>query len=105
LESVARLCTLVLDSSAYPDGFSYQSQVIYRPESREVVVEWELPPESVIPVERGYKYHPVLLSGLFILDLLVIHPSEDGNGRVARLLTGALLGEHGYTVGRYGASR
>ena len=47
------------------------------------------------------QHHPVLLSGLFILDLLVIHPFEDGNGRVARLLTGALLSEHGYTVGRY----
>jgi Fic family protein len=43
----------------------------------------------------------VLLSGLFILDLLVIHPFEDGNGRVARLLTSAMLSEHGYTVGRY----
>jgi Fic family protein len=47
------------------------------------------------------EHHPVLLSGLFILDLLVIHPFDDGNGRVARLLTGAILGEHGYTVGRY----
>jgi Fic family protein len=47
------------------------------------------------------EHHPVLLSGLFIFDLLVIHPFEDDNGRVARLLTGALLGEHGYTVGRY----
>ena len=46
-------------------------------------------------------HHPVLLSGLFILDLLVIHPFEDGNGRVARLLTNAMLSEHGYTVGRY----
>ncbi len=43
----------------------------------------------------------MLLSGLFILDLLVIHPFEDGNGRVARLLTNAMLTEHGYTVGRY----
>ena len=47
------------------------------------------------------EHHPVLLSGLFILDLLVIHPFQDGNGRVARLLTNATLSEHGYTVGRY----
>jgi Fic family protein len=47
------------------------------------------------------EHHPVLLSGLFVLDLLVIHPFEDGNGRVARLLTNAMLSEHGYTVGRY----
>jgi Fic family protein len=47
------------------------------------------------------KHHSVLVSGLFVLDLLVIHPFEDGNGRVARLLTSAMLSEHGYTVGRY----
>jgi Fic family protein len=46
-------------------------------------------------------HHPVLLTGLFILDLLVIHPFEDGNGRVARALTSALLIDQGYTVGRY----
>lgn len=47
------------------------------------------------------EHHPVLLTGLFILDLLVIHPFEDGNGRVARVVTSALLAERGYTVGRY----
>ncbi|MGI8537238.1 MAG: Fic family protein [Mycobacteriales bacterium] len=45
--------------------------------------------------------HPVLLAGLAVLDLLVIHPFEDGNGRVARILTTALLSQCGYTVGRY----
>jgi Fic family protein len=47
------------------------------------------------------EHHPVLLCGLFVLDLLVIHPFEDGNGRVARVLTNAMLVDHGYTVGRY----
>jgi len=47
------------------------------------------------------EHHPVLLTGLFILDLLVVHPFADGNGRVARLLASAMLTDHGYTVGRY----
>ena len=46
-------------------------------------------------------HHPILLTGLFVLDLLIIHPFEDGNGRVARALTNALLAENGYTIGRY----
>ena len=51
-------------------------------------------------VRKG-EHHPILLTGLFILDLLVIHPFEDGNGRVARALTSALLIDQVYTVGRY----
>jgi Fic family protein len=47
------------------------------------------------------QHHPVLLIGLFALDLLVVHPFEDGNGRVARALTSALLMAEGYTVARY----
>lgn len=37
----------------------------------------------------------------FILDLLCIHPLEDGNGRLARVLHTYLLVERGYEVGRY----
>jgi Fic family protein len=47
------------------------------------------------------QHHPVLLIGLFILDLSIIHPFEDGNGRVARAITNALLIDQGYTVSRY----
>jgi Fic family protein len=47
------------------------------------------------------RHHPVLLIGLFVLDLLTIHPFADGNGRVVRALTNALLDDAGYLVGRY----
>ncbi len=46
-------------------------------------------------------YHPLLLIGLFVLDLFTIHPFEDGNGRVVRALTNGLLEQAGYGVGRY----
>ena len=49
-------------------------------------------------MSRG-EHHPVLLVGLFVLDLLTIHPFADGNGRVARAVTNALLADAGYGVG------
>jgi Fic family protein len=44
---------------------------------------------------------PVLLLGALALDFLAIHPFQDGNGRVARLLTTAELLRHGFGVARY----
>ena len=44
---------------------------------------------------------PLILIGTFILDFLSIHPFNDGNGRMARLLTLLLLYKYDYKVGRY----
>ena len=44
---------------------------------------------------------PLLLIPMFILDFLCIHPFNDGNGRMSRLLTLLLLYRAGYFVGKY----
>lgn len=44
---------------------------------------------------------PLLLISKFILDFLCIHPFNDGNGRMSRLLTLLLLYQQGYIVGKY----
>ena len=51
-------------------------------------------------VDRG-EVDPLLLIPMFILDFLCIHPFNDGNGRMSRLLTLLLLYRSGYIVGKY----
>lgn len=44
---------------------------------------------------------PLILIAVFILDFLAVHPFNDGNGRMARLLTLLTLYHFGYEVGSY----
>ena len=44
---------------------------------------------------------PLLVIPMFILDFTCIHPFNDGNGRMSRLLTLLLLYRAGYIVGKY----
>lgn len=47
------------------------------------------------------EYDPLILISMFTLDFLCIHPFNDGNGRMSRLLTLLLLYRSGYIVGKY----
>ncbi len=46
-------------------------------------------------------HDPLLLTMMFVLDFLCIHPFSDGNGRMSRLLTLLLLYRSGFMVGKY----
>lgn len=47
------------------------------------------------------KIDSLILIPIFICDFLCIHPFNDGNGRMSRLLTLLLLYKSGYMVGKY----
>ena len=73
----------------------------------EPVPAWETQ-EAVEALCRAYQdaandpeLDPLLLIPMFILDFLCIHPFNDGNGRMSRLLTLLLLYRSGFFVGKY----
>ena len=48
--------TMVLEASDYPDGFPQHAKIAYVPESKQLVIEYDLPSFGVIPEEGLYKY-------------------------------------------------
>lgn len=47
------------------------------------------------------RFHPLLIIANFIIEFLKIHPFEDGNGRLSRVLTNLLLLRAGYSFVEY----
>lgn len=45
--------------------------------------------------------HPLIVTGIFIVTFLAIHPFQDGNGRLSRILTTLLLLRSGYAYVPY----
>ncbi len=45
--------------------------------------------------------HPLLIIAIFVVVFLAIHPFQDGNGRLSRVLTTLLLLQAGYTYVPY----
>lgn len=70
------------------------------------VEAWQTP-EAINNICEAYNdalndgMDPLLIMPMFILDFLCVHPFNDGNGRMSRLLTLLLLYKSGYIVGKY----
>ena len=56
--------------------------------------------KGVNAVLQDKSVDPLLVIPVFIHDFLCIHPFNDGNGRMSRLLTTLLLYQNGYMIGK-----
>lgn len=50
---------------------------------------------------REARVHPLILTAVFILEFLAIHPFDDGNGRISRVLSVLMLLQNGYDFAKY----
>jgi len=78
------------------------AQVIFNP-----TAAWATPAEmtnlvgwTYAALEEG-RFHPLLVIANFLIEFLKIHPFEDGNGRLSRVLTNLLLLRSGYQFAQY----
>ena len=55
-DAVVNYFSLVLAASGYPEGFPKQYKVAFVPESKQLVVEYDLPDFTVVPEVREYHY-------------------------------------------------
>lgn len=55
-QAVTRYFALVLEASSYPEDFPQQFRLAFVPESRQLVIEYELPSYEVVPEVARYKY-------------------------------------------------
>ena len=86
-------------SATYPDG---HSETLFTP-----LAPYETP-EALDKICEEYnrvignaEIDPLIIIPVFIHDFLCIHPFNDGNGRMSRLLTTLLLYRNGFYVGKY----
>ena len=86
-------------SATYPDG---HAETLFTPLS-----PFETPEaldkicEEYNRVIGNMEVEPLIVIPIFIHDFLCIHPFNDGNGRMSRLLTTLLLYRNGFYVGKY----
>lgn len=86
-------------SAAYPDG---HTEILFTPlapyETSEAL---DRICEEYNRVIGNLEVEPLIIIPIFIHDFLCIHPFNDGNGRMSRLLTTLLLYQNGFYIGKY----
>ena len=81
----------MIDAAGKSIGILFDTTSAYlTPKEMQELVEWTQ--ETLI--EK--KYHPILVVGNFLVEFLQIHPFQDGNGRLSRVITNLLLLKEGY---------
>ncbi len=86
-------------SATYPDG---HNETIFTPLSPfETPMALDRICEEYNRVIGNMEVEPLIAIPVFIHDFLCIHPFNDGNGRMSRLLTTLLLYRNGFYVGKY----
>jgi restriction system protein len=56
-EAIATYFILVLKAcNTYPEGFPFNPRIVYVAESKQLVVEYDLPPFDVVPCVQSYRY-------------------------------------------------
>ncbi|MDP3014179.1 MAG: Fic family protein, partial [Candidatus Subteraquimicrobiales bacterium] len=81
----------MLDSAGNSVGVLFDTTPAYlTPKEMQELVEWTR--EAL----KEKRFHPLLSVGNFLVEFLNIHPFQDGNGRISRVLTNLLLLKEGY---------
>lgn len=86
-------------SAAYPDGHTETLFIPLAPSETPLALDRIC--EEYNYVIGNMELEPLIAVPVFIHDFLCIHPFNDGNGRMSRLLTTLLLYRNGFYVGKY----
>lgn len=86
-------------SAAYPDGHTEILFTSLAP--NETSEAFDRICEEYNRVIGNLEVEPLIIIPIFIHDFLCIHPFNDGNGRMSRLLTTLLLYQNGFYIGKY----
>lgn len=86
-------------SATYPDG--HTETLFTPPDPFETPRALETICSEYNRVIGNRELEPLIAIPTFIHDFLCIHPFNDGNGRMSRLLTTLLLYQNGFYVGKY----